>query len=89
MLPVLKHKLGHVALLYSPSVHIFFRMWGRMGKWWYIFLHKLEISSRALSVDEIIPGIYWTRRWTCQAGNSNEEKVRKMFLTFCCVVESS
>jgi len=33
MLIVLKHKLGHVALLYFPSVHIFFRIWGRVGKW--------------------------------------------------------
>jgi hypothetical protein len=47
MLLVLRHKLGHVALFYSPSVHICFRIWGRIRKWWYIFLHKLEISSLA------------------------------------------
>ena len=41
---VLKHKLDKVALLYSPSVRIFFRIWGRMRKWWYVFLQKLEIS---------------------------------------------
>jgi hypothetical protein len=32
MLLVLKHKLGPVVLPYSTLVHIFFRIWGRMGE---------------------------------------------------------
>jgi hypothetical protein len=38
---------GSCGIALQTSAHIFFRMWGRIGKWWCILLHKLEISSRA------------------------------------------